>query len=148
MSIRHSPPNCIAFERERFRNNSVADRPGDWGLLYDQILDDVSKNGDLLVIQSIQDVEAYAKVNRVILDEAISLGLQLHEKVTAVLVWDGKASGGGDLTADFGMRAREKALPIIEVMTVDAPRKGLKADVNPWTDQLCDLRSIVNRVSV
>jgi len=46
------------------------------------------------------------------------LGLQLHEKVTAVMVWDGKSRAEEDLMADFGIRAREKRLAIIEVMTV------------------------------
>jgi hypothetical protein len=109
----------LPFDRERFRALSVADRPGDWERLYDQMLDRAGNEGDLLVIQGIPDIEAYAKASRMILDEALSLGLRLHKEVTAVLVWGGKDRGEGDLMTDFRMRACEKGLPIIEVMTVD-----------------------------
>src|SRR4030095_8073400 len=38
----------LPFDRKRFREISVVDRPGEWGRLYDDVLDEVSSNGDLV----------------------------------------------------------------------------------------------------
>jgi hypothetical protein len=108
----------LPFEREKFRTTSVTDRPGGWGPLYDRALNDVEKNGDLLVIQTSSEDKAYAEVNHAIIDEAILLGQQLHYSVTAVLVWDGKPRGEGDLTEEFRVHARSKDVPVIDVMTL------------------------------
>jgi hypothetical protein len=37
----------LPFDRKRFRDTSVTDRPGGWGPVYDQVLDDVETAGDL-----------------------------------------------------------------------------------------------------
>ena len=37
----------LPFERRRFRETSVTDRPGEWGPLYDQVLDAVEAAGKL-----------------------------------------------------------------------------------------------------
>jgi hypothetical protein len=108
----------LPFDREKFRTTSVTDRPGEWGLQYDRVLDEVEKNGDLLVMQLNSEDEAYAEANHVILDEALSLGQQLRYPVTAVLVWDGKSRGKGDLTEEFSIYARNKSIPAVEVMTL------------------------------
>src|SRR6185437_8645876 len=39
----------LPFERGRFRDSSVTDRPGDWGALYDRILDEVQALNDLSI---------------------------------------------------------------------------------------------------
>ncbi len=108
----------LPFEREKFRGTSVIDRPGEWGALYDKVLDEVEKSADLLVIQLKAEVEAYAETNHVIVDEALSLGLQLQQPVIAVLVWEGKSRGAGDLTEEFGTFAQTKGVPVTNVMTV------------------------------
>jgi hypothetical protein len=35
----------LPLERERFRDTSVTDRPGEWGPLYDQVLDESESGG-------------------------------------------------------------------------------------------------------
>lgn len=107
----------LPFDREKFRATSVTDRPGDWGPLYDKVLHEVEKNGDLLVIKAKSEEEAYAEVNHTIVTEAQLLGLWLQQPVTAVLVWDGKSRGEGDLTEEFGVYAGNKGVSVIEVMT-------------------------------
>jgi hypothetical protein len=74
----------LPFERAKFRETSVTDRPGDWASLYDTILDEVQKNGDLLVPNLKSDEEAYVETNHVIVDEAISLGHVLVLDLTSV----------------------------------------------------------------
>jgi hypothetical protein len=107
----------LPFERQRFRDTSVADRPGDWAVLYDQILDQVEAAGDLVIATDASNGEAYAATNRRILDEAMSLGQQFPEPVTAMLIWEGTARGSNDLTASFGVEARNRGLPVVDVRT-------------------------------
>jgi hypothetical protein len=108
----------LPFERGRFRETSVTDRPGDWGLLYDYILDAVEASGDLVVLECGSDDEAYAAANRAILDEAVMLGKSLHQPVAAVLIWNGVSRGEGDLTENFAVEARNRDLPVTELLTV------------------------------
>lgn len=108
----------LPFDREKFRTTSVTDRPGDWGPLYDKQLNEVEKNGDLLIVHANSEDNAYAEANHAIVGKALSLGLELQDRVTAVLVWDGKARGEGDLTEEFGVYARNKRISVVEVMTL------------------------------
>ena len=108
----------LPFERAKFRETSVTDRPGEWGSLYDSILDEVWKAGDLRILHLKSEEEAYAETNHVIVDEAISLGEELRVPVSAVLVWDGKSRGKGDLTEEFGRYAGRRKVAVVEIMTV------------------------------
>ncbi|PWU06645.1 MAG: hypothetical protein C5B51_11800 [Terriglobia bacterium] len=109
----------LPFQRERFIESSVADRPGDWVLLYNQLLDSVSASGDLVVLEGAGgDTEAYIVLTGAILDQAQALGSELYLPVTAVLVWDGTSHKENDLTAAFGDEARRRGLRLIEVMTL------------------------------
>ncbi len=109
----------LPFHRDRFRETSVVDRPGDWGVLYDRALDEVESQGGLVVLKSAKDnTEAYAAVNRVILDQAASLAARLRVAVAAVLIWDGSPRSDEDLTKAFGDEARRRGLPVFEVKTI------------------------------
>ena len=44
----------LPFGREKFRETSVVDRPGEWGKLYDTVLDEVEAKGDLIVIEVVK----------------------------------------------------------------------------------------------
>jgi hypothetical protein len=108
----------LPFGREKFRDTSVVDRPGEWGKLYDTILDDVEAKGDLVVIDKKKDDEPYSATNQAILDEAITLGKQRGESVSAALVWDGAPRGKDDYTDQFGAEARKRGLAVLEIPTI------------------------------
>lgn len=108
----------LPFDRDKFRATSVTDRPGDWGFLYDKVLSEVEKGGDLLVIQPTSNDQAYAEANHAVVDEALLLSEKFQQPVTAVMVWDGESRGEGDLTEEFGVYARQKGVPVLEVMTL------------------------------
>jgi hypothetical protein len=60
----------------------VNDRPGDWGRLYDEILEEVRTKKDLVVLDYHGLPEAaYAAANGVILNEAISLAKVRREDI-------------------------------------------------------------------
>ncbi|MGI8992063.1 MAG: hypothetical protein ACR2I2_21105 [Bryobacteraceae bacterium] len=101
----------LPFERERFRETSVMDRPGDWGPLYDTILDEVEC---VVLTGKGEGPEAYAATNLAIFDEAEKIGTE----VMAVLVWDGSSRGSDDQTAGFGDEARRRGLAVIEISTL------------------------------
>lgn len=122
----------LPFERERFRETSVTDRPGEWGALFDKVSKEVEAVGDLVVLHDIgEEDDAYAATNKAILDEALALARQdggglsnventssyLEASVLAVLVWDGVERGEGDLTAAFEKEASARGLKISEILT-------------------------------
>jgi hypothetical protein len=108
----------LPFERSRFRETSVTDRPGDWGFLYDDVLNAVEPSGDLVILECGSDDEAYAATNCAILDEAVSMGESIRQPVTALLIWNGASRGNGDLTEHFAVEARKRGLPVTEILTV------------------------------
>jgi hypothetical protein len=112
----------LPFGRKRFLETSVIDRPGDWVELYDRILDQVEAAGDLVVIHTTHEDDAYSSTNRRILDEAMSLGQRSREPVTAMLIWNGASRGSNDLTEAFGVEARNRGLPVVEVRTDQSER--------------------------
>jgi hypothetical protein len=108
----------LPFNRQRFRESSVVDRPGDWGDLYDELLDRIEETEDLIVLQDGKGEKAYSAVNCVILDEALALSREYNEPVSAVLVWDGISRGNSDLTEEFGIEAHRRGLTVVEVSTI------------------------------
>jgi hypothetical protein len=108
----------LPFPREHFRQTSVTDRPGDWGPVYDQVLDDVEASGNLVVLAETSGDDAYSAANQAILNEAIQMGARLNQPVGAVLVWDGASRGDHDITEEFGIEARKLGLPVFERKTI------------------------------
>lgn len=108
----------LPFDPETFRKTSVTDRPGNWVALYDSVVDEAMKNGDLVVTGARFGSQAYSETNHSILDEALLLARSLHYPVAAVLVWDRESRGEGDLTEEFGVYARSKKVPVIEITTL------------------------------
>jgi hypothetical protein len=108
----------LPFDRKRFRETSVVDRPGDWGDIYDQVIDQVEANGDLIVLHKTEHDDPYAATNKVILDEAIALASETQQTAGALLVWDGASRGKEDFTESFGTAARKLGLKIFQVLTM------------------------------
>jgi len=108
----------LPFDRTKFRAASVVDRPGDWGALYDTILDEVESQNALTIVNTAAHAEPYSMVNGVILADAVSLGREEGEPVNAALVWDVVSRGEQDYTDEFGMKARKLGLAVLEVLTV------------------------------
>jgi hypothetical protein len=108
----------LPFPRDRFRETSVTDRPGDWGLRYDRVLGQLADDAVRVLDVSGSDDGAYAAVNDAILDDALDLAAGAEGRpVIALLVWEGAPRGDGDLTADFRERARRRGIPVAEVLT-------------------------------
>jgi hypothetical protein len=109
----------LPFDRERFRDTSVTDRPGEWGALYDRILDEVESAGDLLIEPAPVDQGAYAFVTIRILEEAGRLAAGSAENQMAVVVWDGRTRGADDLADAFRAAAAARGIKVLHVSTLE-----------------------------
>ncbi len=108
----------LPFARDLFRKTSVVDRPGDWGLLFDRVLDDVAAAGDLFDLAlDPASPRVYEQANGAILDETVGLAAESHEPAGVLLVWDGPR-GEGDATANLRNDAIRRGLPVFEVRTL------------------------------
>lgn len=104
----------LPFPPERFRETSVVDRPGNWGLVFDRLVAAAAACGDLVVLADAggDDDTAYAAANHAIVREAMVLGQGMNgegaRRPLAVIVWEGKARQGSDATGglrDIATRA-------------------------------------------
>ena len=98
----------LPFAPEQFLQSSVMDRPGDWRGAFERAI----AGSDVVVLES----GSYAGASQAILDEAAKLG-----DVTAVVVWDGKSRGNGDVTESFGVEAGRRGFPVIPISTLQNP---------------------------
>lgn len=115
----------LPFAADRFRETSVTDRPGDWGPLYDRIIEAVRQAGDLVVLEGAGEGDAaYQAANERILDEAAAHtdagqadGSSRTEAALAVIVWEGRTRGTDDATQHFADGAKQRGLDVEPVLT-------------------------------
>ncbi|MDR3704013.1 MAG: hypothetical protein P4L56_30470 [Candidatus Sulfopaludibacter sp.] len=109
----------LPFDRDRFRETSVTDRPGDWGGLYDQIVDQAMRSGGLRIGSSPAVERAFDSAAGLILDEAARLAAGGGEGPTAVVVWDGREHPPGDFTKRFADAAQARGMKVLQVSTLE-----------------------------
>jgi hypothetical protein len=106
----------LPFDRATFRESSVTDRPGDWGPRYDAVLDAIDPDA-ITVLRLARGAGAYERANNAILDLASELAGR-PAAVQAVIAWNGRDRGEGDITAQFAERARSRGMSVTEVDTL------------------------------
>lgn len=111
----------LPFAADRFRVESVIDRPGGegrWGSAFDRVLSELPA-ADLLVLGNAgHGTEAFAKANEGIIDNALRLATELNTEAIAVIVWDGKPRADDDVTAQFAASARDHGMAVEELTTL------------------------------
>jgi hypothetical protein len=107
----------LPSSREKFRQSSVVDRPGEWGGMYDKVMDELSAAGDVLVLNTGGKGDPYTSVSHTILDEASAMGKEQRQLVDAVMIWDGVQRDNPDYTAEFGTEARRRGMAVLEIKT-------------------------------
>jgi hypothetical protein len=109
----------LPFSRDEFRASSVTDRPGEWGPVYDRVLAELERTGDVVTLEGHAAGDAaYTAANDAILQEATTLAQQGATDVLAVLVWEGAPRDGADMTATFGDEARKRGYRVEQVKTL------------------------------
>jgi len=106
----------LPFDPKRFRQTSVIDRPGDWGILYERVIRVVKSEGYLIVLSGdTSDELSYHRANEVIVQQALTAS---KTAPLAILVWEGQPRHKDDATAAFrslALRAGmlERAVPTL-----------------------------------
>jgi hypothetical protein len=108
----------LPFAVDRFRESSVVDRPGDWGPLFDGLVADAAAHDDLVILEAGDGDQAFAATNLAILDEGERLATTTGARRSALIVWDGSARGGDDLTDQFRIEAITRGWAVEEIRTV------------------------------
>ena len=115
----------LPFAPEDFRESSVTDRPGNWADAFDLAIARARATDDLVVLHRAgSGGPAYAAASSAILDEAIRVARERDVEPRAVVAWDGRSRGSGDLTEAFRREAVERGLVVEEISTLDAELIG------------------------
>lgn len=107
----------LPFAVDRFRQESVTDRPGDWGPTFDRIVAELSATGEVFVMNETPGTEGYAAATIKILDEAERLAAASKAKVVSIVVWEGQPRPGTDLTDGFRKESLSRHIDVIDVLT-------------------------------
>jgi len=113
----------LPFSPDRFRDTSVTDRPGDWGSIFDRIIEAAKSAGDLVILGDLEgdNDSAYAVANQTIIHEAQALtqaisNIAPHRGVV-VVVWEGAAREGTDATGGLQELAKRAGFEERSVLT-------------------------------
>jgi len=110
----------LPFSAARFRGSSVADCGAKWAALFDQILEDVTADGEVVVLNDHTPAEqAYRRANHAILQRALAAAGASAGRADplAIAVWEGQRHGGSDLTAEFVDEAGRLGFRVIQILT-------------------------------
>jgi hypothetical protein len=112
----------LPFHHATFRRTSVVDRPGDWGPLFDRVLEEVGESGHLEIGGGDpNDKEVYPAANEAIIEAASKVVERTRHgsgmSRTAVVVWEGASYGSDDVTEDFRKRAQHAGFDVRVVLT-------------------------------
>ena len=100
-----------------FVADSVADRPGEWARLFETIVADAERAGDLVVLSAGNGYDGYAAVTDAIITETRAIADALKLQTAALVAWDGQSRGDGDLTDVFRQHATASGLVVHEIDT-------------------------------
>ncbi len=115
----------LPFSPKRFRETSVTDRPGEWGPIFDRLVDAAEAGGDLVILPSMGDDDdaAYAAANQAIIREAEILARATPDgipcRLIAAIVWEGLARKGGDASGGLLTLALQAGFEERLVLTTD-----------------------------
>jgi hypothetical protein len=109
----------LPFNRQRFRAESVADRPGDWGPLFDCIYQRVKRGLGVKTLPTTHDTQRdFQRANRYLIREAQSIAQEHSDPdIVALVLWDGTPRGAGDVTAHFVALATAQHIPMQTIVT-------------------------------
>jgi len=112
----------LPCEAKQFREFSVADCGGNWGAMFDALVQDARGENDLVLIPYSADWSASIKAaNARIIAEALALAREaesIQNQITALIAWDGQPHSEDDFTQDFIDQVRAHDIPIVTINTL------------------------------
>jgi len=107
----------LPYAPEIFKTVSVTDRPGNWGAIYDRVIEELKKSSRLVVLDFAKDdKDAFEKTNTEILNKAAELAGS-GSQIQALIVWDGKVKSD-DMTFHFKKQSEEQGYVVNEINTI------------------------------
>lgn len=97
-----------------FKKDSVTDRPGNWGEMFDEVLK--SSTVDVLKLPAGQ--EGYLQTNLDLLSRAEKLAKEAGTSVHALVIWNEQSRGPDDVTAHFLEQAKQRRIPVTQISTL------------------------------
>lgn len=104
----------LGAEPATFRKESVTDRPGNWGELFDQVM----KTANVEVLKLPAGQEGYLQTNIDLLNRAEAVAKQHGAPVQALVIWNEQSRGPDDVTAHFLEQAKMRKIPVTEISTL------------------------------
>ena len=104
----------LGAEPAEFRKTSVADRPGNWGEVFDQAI----KTATVEVLKLPEGQEGYLETNLKLLDRAQAVAKQSGTTVQAVVIWNEESRGADDVTDHFLQQAKLRKIPVTQISTL------------------------------
>jgi len=104
----------LPSEPEAFRRSSVTDRPGNWGELYDRVLE----TARVEILKLPEGQEGYLETNRMLLERGQQLASHSGTTAEALVIWNGASRGADDVTAHFLQEAKLHKMKVLEISTV------------------------------
>ena len=105
----------LPFSRATFRRVSVIDRPGNWGEIYDRLVDAAVRRDDLITLDLAEDDEtAFTVGNARIISEA----RRAANQKLVIAVWEGSSRGESDATAELLTEGRQQGFQTASVSTL------------------------------
>jgi hypothetical protein len=101
-----------------FVADSVADRPGEWATLFDTIIADAERTGNLVVLRAGGGYVGYVAVTDAIIAETRAIADAMTLDTAALVAWDGRPRGDDDLTDVFRQHATASGLVVHEIDTL------------------------------
>ena len=104
----------LGAEPDVFRKDSVTDRPGNWGEMFDQVMN--SAKVEVLKLPAGQ--EGYLQTNLDLFERAQELATELGTTVAALVIWNEESRGADDVTAHFLEEANQRKIGATEISTL------------------------------
>lgn len=120
----------LPFDAATFRDTSVTDRPGEWGIIYDGFIRDLGVAKQLVELNfSVDDPDVFVKTNFHILERAQKIAgktYNIYEQqsqpasnLMALIVWEGTPRDADDNTYHFLLEANKRNFTINEILTIE-----------------------------
>jgi hypothetical protein len=111
----------LPSEPKVFLQTSVIDRPGGWAPVFERIIDEVHRDGDLVIARPPTGrSDPYHYVNEVIIAEARRLTGELGPcaRKVAVIIWEGEPRDASDITESFRRATLAQGYKLREILTL------------------------------
>jgi hypothetical protein len=113
----------LPSQPEQFRKMSVTDRPGNWGDVFDRVI----RPSKVEVLSGPDGQQGYLQTNLKLVERGQAVAREHSAALQALVVWDKKERGPGDVTAHFLRLAKQHNIPVVELDTLGPANRNESA---------------------